>query len=283
MSNCVLITTFNRGELLRNSLNRLTNLTPPEELIIVDDGSSDNTRVICEEFKTKLPLKYIYNNSLKHSICSMARNIGVKNTKCETIITSEPELLWITDMIPTINELKKEHPREIISASIIYHAQQDTKFNPGLITNPKEALKDEIVEEYQVQPRSYHPAGYCKTTNMQATFLCMYEKDWLMEIGGWDEGFPGAWGWDDIDLATRLRINGINQHISTELEAIHQWHPHLPPHEMGKASLDNERYMKDKQLNRVEEEILEKKRLGVYKETDPRLIANIGVEWGQIK
>jgi hypothetical protein len=50
--------------------------------------------------------------------------------------------------------------KEIISAGVIYHAQVNTAFNPGLITDPKSALKDEIVEEYIIEPRPYNQSGY---------------------------------------------------------------------------------------------------------------------------
>lgn len=272
MKTTLLITTFNRAHLLYNSLARLRNLTVPDEILIVDDGSSDNTEQVCSDFKTHLPIKYIYNHNPDWSICSYARNIGIKNATGDIIITSEPELLWITDIY---KQMLEEHQSEkykdqIISVGVIYHAQEGTVFNPGLITDPVSALKSEIVEDYQTEPRPYHPAGYCKTKNMQATFAALYKKKWLEEIGGWDEGFPGAWGVDDWDLCTRLRIKGINQHICPEMEAIHQWHPHLPPHIMGKALQDNEAVMKAKNLNDESP-------------NNPNLIANQGVEWGVIK
>lgn len=270
MKTTLLITTFNRGQLLHNSLERLTYLTIPDEVLVVDDGGKDNTRGVCESFQGKLPIKYIYNNNPEWTICSMARNIGVKNCIGDIIITSEPELLFITDIVKQMVDDNIKYPDQVISAGVIYHAQGSTQFNPGLITDPVTALKDEIVEDYQTEPRSYHPSGYCKTKNMQATFTALYEKKWLMELGGWDEDFPGAWGFDDIELCTRLRINGINQHICPNMEALHQWHPHLPPNLMGEAMSKNEKHMIQKKLD-------------LMKKGDIGLVANQEREWGVIK
>lgn len=280
---CVGITTFNRGALLKNSLERMTHLTLPDEILVVSDGCTDNTLEICESFKDRLPIRTIFNHNPEWSICSFARNILVKNTDADLIITTEPEVIWITDILPLILEERKKYPNEIISASIIYHGQPSSQYNAGFATDPETALKNEIVEEYQTAPRSYHPNGYCKTTNMQATFVASYERKWLMEVNGWDEEFPGCWGWDDIDLCTRLRINGINQHICKKLQAIHQWHPHPPGDIWTKGSHDNELHLKGKELNKVEEQILESKRVGTYKEIHPSLVANKDREWGVIK
>lgn len=269
MKVCLGITTFNRANQLNNSLQRLCNLTIPDEVLIVDDGSSDNTEQVVKSFEGKLPIRYVYNHNPEWSICSMARNIILKNTDCEIIITSEPELLFITDIVSQMLEDREKYPNEIISAGVIYHAQVSTQFNPGLITDPVNTLKDEIVEEYEIQPRSYRQDGYVKALNHQATFVALYERQWLLDIGGWDEEFKGAWGVDDWDLCTRLRINGINQHICPEMEAIHQWHPHLPPHIMGEALKVNEEHFKSKRLDELSK-------------GDEALIANKGKKWGVI-
>ena len=268
MKTCVLITTFNRGELLDKSLERMTHLTLPDEILVVDDGSSDNTEAVVKGYFDRLPIRYIYNHNPDWSICSFARNIGVKNTDADLIITTEPEMIWVTDIVKIILEEREKHPKEIISASIIYHAQTQARFNPGFITDPETALKTEIVEEYQTEPRSYHPQGYCKTTNMQATFIGSYEREWLLELGGWDEEFPGCWGFDDIDLATRLRINGVNQHICKRLEAIHQWHGHPPGDQWARDAHENDIYFREKSMQ---------------DKNSPYLIANKNKEWGVIK
>lgn len=270
MKTCLLITTFNRATQLRHSLERLRNLTLPDEVLIVDDGSGDGTRATVEEFKSTLPVRYIYNNNPNWSICSFARNIGVKQTDADIIITSEPECLWITDIVPHVVQERDQYPRQIISAGVVYHMQTRTDYHPGWVSDPMAALHDMTVQEYEIQPRSYTQTGLVRTLNMQATFVCMYEREWLMRLGGWDESFTGAWGWDDVDLATRLRISGINQHICPDMSVIHQFHEHLPPHLQGQASHDNEMYMISKHLNEITDQ------------NDPRLIANQGKDWGVI-
>ena len=78
MKTTLLITMFNRAHLLRNSLERLTHLTIPDEIIVLQDGGTDETPEVCASFADKLPIKYVYNHDPKPAICSMGRNIGLK-------------------------------------------------------------------------------------------------------------------------------------------------------------------------------------------------------------
>lgn len=78
MTTTLLITTFNRGGLLQNSLERLTQLALPDEVLVVDDGGADNTEEVCASFNDRLPIRYVYHNNPGQTICSFARNVGVK-------------------------------------------------------------------------------------------------------------------------------------------------------------------------------------------------------------
>lgn len=189
----LLITTFQRAKQLRNSLERLCTLTLPDEIIVVDDGGTDETAQVCAEFTERLPITYVYNNNPGTSICSLARNIGVKMAKGDLIVTSEPELIWETDVIAQFYARWKLQPNDVISAGHI------TMLGPE-------------GEDYQ------------EAIGWVAPHTAMYVKRWLIEVGGWDETFPGDWGWDDTDLLTRLRLNGHGQSIDTSIKATHQWH-----------------------------------------------------------
>jgi GT2 family glycosyltransferase len=270
MKTTLLITTFNRSRQLSNSLNRLLHLTIPEDILIVDDGSSDATRAIVSEFETKLPIRYIYNNNPGWTICSFARNVGIKNTDADIIITSEPELLWVTDVYKQMMEWHDKKPNDVISAGSIYHEQPTTGFHSGFITDPQAALHDMRVEVHELQPRPYHPSGLVKTIGWVAPFTALYKKDWLVDIGGWDEEMPGSWGFDDTDLLTRLRIRGHGQVIANEIECLHQWHEKLPLDIGGKMSAINDAYFQAKKLDELGPD-------------DVGLVANKKREWGVIK
>jgi glycosyltransferase involved in cell wall biosynthesis len=251
----LLITTFNRAPQLTFSLQRLTALTKPDEVIVVDDGGTDNTEEVCGAFANLLPIRYLYNDHPEWSICSLARNIGVREASHEWIVVSEPELFWISDVIPLFLGHTDEHPDEVISAGTIY-------FGKGGYVPSLDVDGLDIAGDYSP------PMGVTEAIGWVAPFTALYHRDWLMGINGWDEEFPGPWGWDDIDLLTRLRITGINQFIALDVKALHQHHG---PENRGDVNFANEAYFRAKQFD------------GNESKDHPRLIANRSHEWGQLR
>lgn len=270
---CLLITTFNRGSLLRHSLKRLSRLTLPDEILIVDDGSTDNTEEVVLEFQN-LPIRYIYNHNPEWSICSYARNIGVKNTDCEIIITAEPELFFITDVVAQMLENHEAIPNHLISAGTIYHQGHKGVIRPNMYDNPfADTFHLTKAETSTNNPNPNDPRGYVKIQGWQATYTALYRKEWLEAVGGWDEQFPACYGVDDIDVATRIRILlGVNQVIQSDIAVIHQWHP-KPPQIIRNATQKNMDYFHAKNLSVNGNEDI----------TNPNLIANRNIEWGVIK
>lgn len=251
----LLISTFNRAPQLSHSLDRLCALTAPDEVLVVDDGGSDDTERVCEHYSDRLPIRYLYNNNPEWAICSFARNIGVKEAAHDWIVTAEPELFFITDLIPQFLGHTEGHPDEVISAGTIYFGRKG--YTPSLDVEGLEIAGD------------YKPAhGVQEAIGWVAPFAALYHRDWLTAVGGWDEEFPGPWGWDDIDLLTRLRITGINQHIALDVKALHQWHG---PENRGDENFINERYFQAKGFN------------GNERPDHPLLVANQGKEWGVLK
>ena len=247
---CLLITCFNRNHQLNRSLERLTRLTLPYEVLVINDGGNEEeTERTVRNFEGRLPIRYIYNHNPDWSICSMARNIGIKNTDCDIIITSEPEILFVTDVIQQMLQKHTEIPGKVISAGTIYHMGEQATLHDDMVNNPSERLKFEAVNDSGHGTNPNNPAGYAKIQGWVAPFAALYRRDWLLDINGWDEQFI-SWGFDDTDLLTRLSFNGVGQEIARDIECVHQWHQKLPPDVQARASTMNEGIMQRKNFNR---------------------------------
>ena len=80
----IIIPTYNRADLLPETIRSVQNQTFMDwECIVVDDGSTDNTRQIVEEIiKSDSRIKYIYQENAERSA---ARNNGIRNSSGDYI------------------------------------------------------------------------------------------------------------------------------------------------------------------------------------------------------
>jgi len=89
LSISVVIVTRNRAELLKDALDSLTRQSrQPDEVIIVDNDSKDNTKEAALNFSDRLNIKYIYEpkRGIPH-----ARNAGIRNTTGDIIASIDDD------------------------------------------------------------------------------------------------------------------------------------------------------------------------------------------------
>lgn len=100
----ILTPTYNRGDKLGRIYDSLINQTNKNfEWLIVDDGSTDNTKEIVDKFisEKKLDIKYIYKkNGGKHT----ALNVGNKVAKGELIINLDSDDYFTNDAVELIEK-----------------------------------------------------------------------------------------------------------------------------------------------------------------------------------
>jgi len=101
----VIIPTFNRSANLSRCLDSLFNQTYPKdryEIIIVNDGSRDNTENVLREYKKKAPCEFIGITQENQGI-AIATNSGISKSKgdiiCFTGDDCIPENNWITLLV----------------------------------------------------------------------------------------------------------------------------------------------------------------------------------------
>lgn len=93
----VIIPTFNRGNLIENSINSVLNQTYKNlEIIVVDDGSTDNTKDIVEKIQDER-IKYIKLTENKGG--SNARNVGIKNSNGKYISFQDSDDIYYPDKL----------------------------------------------------------------------------------------------------------------------------------------------------------------------------------------
>jgi GT2 family glycosyltransferase len=192
----VIVVNWNRRELLRACLTSLSRQQEVDyEVIVVDNGSEDGSVELAREMGA-----HVIANAENRGFCE-ANNQGIKEARGEFIALlnndaeAEPEWLLAQQRAfadPSVGMvackvLVFEDPRRIDKVGhVIYPDGQNRGRGSGEIDNG----------QYDVEEEVLWPDGCA----------CMYRKQMLDEIGGFDEDFF-AYG-DDAELGLRARIAG---------------------------------------------------------------------------
>ena len=108
--------TYNKGEALNRTLKSIFDQSPNFnfEVIVIDDGSSDNTKEICEKYPN---IVYHYLDRPYYTNPAKARNIGYSLAKGEIIINQSSEVEHIGECITGLVENLK--PNKFLIATVL--------------------------------------------------------------------------------------------------------------------------------------------------------------------
>src|SRR3989339_320220 len=103
MKNLISIVTpaHNEEKTIHHLLNRLLNQNGGYEVIVVNDGSTDNTARVVSEFSKKYKFIRLVNFNEGHGV-SFARNQGVKRAKGRYIIFLDADHVVLPDFIEKV-------------------------------------------------------------------------------------------------------------------------------------------------------------------------------------
>ena len=109
----IIIPTYNRASLLRRCLDSLCNQTYQNfEVIVCDDGSTDNSKEVVAEFENRLQIKYIYEENWGGP--ARPRNNGIKKTSGEWICFLDSDDWWRKDKLEKCLPFLKDY-------DVVYH------------------------------------------------------------------------------------------------------------------------------------------------------------------
>ncbi len=102
----VLITAYNCGDRIRRTVQSVLEQTYPAfEIIIVDDGSTDDTAKVLREFGEKV--RYIHQ---KNGGVATARNTGIHAVKGDWVAFLDDDDVWLPEKLQVQAELIRAYP-----------------------------------------------------------------------------------------------------------------------------------------------------------------------------
>ena len=186
----VIIPTHNRAHLIGRSIQSVLNQTYQDfEIIVVDDGSTDNTREVIKEFQRKdKRIKYIKHSKNKGG--SAARNTGIKTSRGEYIAFQDSDDEWFPEKLEKQMGFFKNMPAEV---GIVYTDMWRITGNiKKYLYSPEIMPKDKIIYE---QALDYSVGNIGIQTSL-------IKKEVFAKAGMFDEKFPRF-----IDLEFFIRLS----------------------------------------------------------------------------
>ena len=110
----VVIPCYNQGHLLQEALESvLRQSRPPEEIIVVDDGSTDDTATVCQNYRREIVCLRQANSGL-----SAARNSGIRRASSDFIhFLDSDDLLRVTTIAELLGAASRHPEADVFRAS----------------------------------------------------------------------------------------------------------------------------------------------------------------------
>ncbi|MBE6992492.1 MAG: glycosyltransferase family 2 protein [Ruminococcaceae bacterium] len=103
----VIIPAYNAERFVGTAIESVLQQTNPDfEIIVVDDGSSDNTKSVVSQIRDSR-IKYIYQ---ENGGVSAARNTGIRNACGEFICFLDADDYWLANHLETVSGLIESYP-----------------------------------------------------------------------------------------------------------------------------------------------------------------------------
>lgn len=177
----VIIPTYNRAQLVVRAVDSVLAQTCEDfELIVIDDGSTDDTAAVLEPYRDRLCL--IAQN---HAGVSAARNHGLSLAKGELIAFLDSDDYWLSEKLAVQSRFFSKNPKALICQT------EETWFRHGRRVNPGIKHRKPSGEAF------YRSLALC----LISPSAVMMRRELFEIVGIFDESLPAC---EDYELWLRV-------------------------------------------------------------------------------
>lgn len=220
----IIICTINRANLLDKGLWTLTHqdyLKKDYEIIVIDDGSKDNTREIVLKHKKTFPnIKYVYVlKDTEYTSPARARNIGFEESTYKYCCFTDPEILVPTNMLKMHNVIHEINEKCIVCTRPILMTKEETikiddidfkDLNLSKLNDLIPSLLNENIHTLEMNQKQWKDNHFSS-----------FKREDFLKINGVNEKFD-KWGFEGIDFVERMISLGLEL-INVD-KVYHMWH-----------------------------------------------------------
>ena len=218
----VIIPTYNRGWILQEAIDSVLEQDFHDyELIVVDDGSVDNTPTILKAYKNEITVLRQANQGV-----SAARNSGIKAATGRLISFLDSDDLWLPRKLSTQVKFFNDHPQAVITQTQERWIRNGVRVNPkkrhhkfsGMIFERSLALCLVSPSAVMIKKSLFNTVGIfdeslpaCEDYDLWLRISCRYpvhliETPLIIKRGGHDDQLSKAAGLDKYRIQSLLKI-----------------------------------------------------------------------------
>lgn len=229
MRTTLLITTYNWPEALDITLRSVENQTiKPTEIIIADDGSSEETQNLIKEWQIKLKTPIIIH-SWQEDIgfrAAASRNKAIAKSSGEYIIMIDGDLVLHPNFIENhLKHCKSNQftigPRVILNEDYSKKVLAQKKIDFSIKSNQISANRKNIINS-SILSKIFSSITKSDKQVRSCNMACF--KNDLIKVNGFNEDFIG-WGREDTELVVRLLNENVKRkNIKFNANTLHVYH-----------------------------------------------------------
>ncbi len=197
----VMIPTYNRSAVLKRALEAYAQQTALDailEILVVDDGSTDETAHVVAEFArtSPVPVRHLRHENSGQSV---TRNRGIREARGELILFGDDDIIPTPNLVAEHLSWHQKHPERHVGV------MGYVPWSPEVRPTP---LMQEIIKRGPQFSYGHMTAG--KAVGALGCYFnnASLKLEFLRENGSFDESFR-TWGFEDIDLGYRLVQRGM--------------------------------------------------------------------------
>ena len=194
----VIIPTYNRARTIGAAIGSILNQTWQNfEIIVVDDGSTDHTKQVVEEFEDDR-IRYVYLE--QNSGASHARNTGIALAEGEFLAFLDSDDEWLSEKLEKQMHVIMQAPDNM---GMVYCRMIDEEAEDDPIICPPYWIAKERLEGNMLAILMIH--------NLIGTPTVLVRKECLEQVGGFDEKLSCLEDWElNLRIAEKWEIGFVD-------------------------------------------------------------------------
>lgn len=190
----VIIPNYNYAKYISEAIKSVLQQTYSNlEVIVVDDGSTDNSLEVLEQFKGKISVLSKTNGGV-----SSARNFGISVSNGDFICFLDADDCWLENKISKQLELAISRELGLIYSGYFH-------------CNSKLSPEEEIIPRYSGNCESLYRKFPGSAIALLGTSTALIRKDVLGSVGLFDENLNTSADWDFLRRASKITDFGYTQ------------------------------------------------------------------------